>query len=207
MSYNSVLYLTNIQLTRLPFSMRFYSSFLLLSLLLVTSCISDVDFDQSTDVIIEPVTEVSLVFTDVEASRFVDNGAELQSVTDAVDNIEIFTNEVVVDYLVRADLFFEVTNQIDRAFEVNTIFLDDNDQLLRASQFSIDPQSSITSQPLLFTIEFDENNINSLIETKTIRFQFQLLPSTDGSTLTENDTETISLDSKGVFYFRAETTE
>lgn len=183
---------------------HFYSCLFLLA---ISSCISDVDFEQSTEVIIEPVTEISLVYLDVEASRFVDNGIEIQSVSDAVGNIEIFTNEVVVDYLIRADLFFEVTNQIDRQFEVTTLFLDENDQLLRASQFSIDPESTITSQPLLFTIEFDENNITSLVETKTIRFQFELLPSNDGSTLTENDTDLISLQSKGVFYFRASTTE
>jgi len=189
----------------LKFKMKYFYYCLLL--IGTISCISDVDFDQSTDVIIEPVTEISLVYLDVEASRFVDNGVEIQFVSDVVDNIEIFTNEVVVDYLIKADLFFEVTNQIDRQFEVTTLFLDENDQLLRASQFSIDPESTITSQPLLFTIEFDENNITSLVETKTIRFQFELLPSNDGSTLTDNDTDLISLQSKGVFYFRATTTE
>ena len=177
---------------------------LYLCLILMMSCIEDVDFDQPTDVILTPIVEASLVYLEVEGSRFVDNGSEISTVTDAVSNIEILEDEFVDDNLEKVELLFEVANQIPRRFDVQIDFRDIDDQLQRSTIFSVMP--SINGETVVTEhIEiFDEASIEQLKNTYTIVFILNLQPSSDGSTLDENTTETIALDSKGKFYFRIE---
>ena len=76
---------------------RIQLSILWLVTLLFASCVKDVDFDQAEDVVLTPVIASSVVYTDVEASRFSENGMELETVSDTIANIEIFTDDFVLD--------------------------------------------------------------------------------------------------------------
>ena len=177
---------------------------LLLCLLFMSSCIEDVDFDQPTDVILTPVIEASLVYLEVEGSRFIDNGSEVSTVTDAVSNIEILEDEFVDDNLEKVELFFDVANQIPRRFDVQIDFRDINDQLQRSTIFSVMPSADGEIVITEHIEVFDEASIEQLKNTYTIVLTLNLQPSSDGSTLNESTTETIALDSKGKFYFRIE---
>ena len=101
----------------------------------LTSCIKDVDFDQAEDIVLTPVLTSSILFTEVEASRFSEDGMELEIVRDSVANIEIFTDEFVKDNLVKAELFFEVTNSINRTFNLQIEFVNDADELQHTLSF------------------------------------------------------------------------
>ena len=77
-----------------------YIAHCLIVILTITSCVEDVDFEQAENLTLTPVVASSVVYTDVAASRFSDNGTELQVVRDSIANIEIFTEQFVIDNLV-----------------------------------------------------------------------------------------------------------
>jgi len=82
--------------------------------LTIISCVKDVDFDQAQNLSIKPEIISSLVFTEVEASQFSENGIEQQIVRDSISNIEIFEAQFIEDNLVKAEMIFETTNSINR---------------------------------------------------------------------------------------------
>lgn len=169
-------------------------------LLTCIACVKDVDFDQAEDLTLTPIVAASVVYTDVPASRFSENGVEIQVVRDSIANIELFTEQFVIDNLVRTDLVFEATNSISREFEVDVEFLDDTDTLLDSFTFNAFP-SILTNDVVTETVEIYENErLEALKQTTKMVLTLRLLPSNDGSSLNENSTGRIILKSKGLFY-------
>jgi len=182
-----------------------YSKFrLCLCLFLLTSCVEDVDFDQPTDITLTPIAESSLIFFEVEGNAFVVNGFEVQTVTDEISNIEIFQDDFVNEDLERVELYFEINNQIERRFDMQIDFIDIDGQLQRSTTFSVVPSEDGQTTTTEHIETFDEASIDQLKNTYTLRFTLRMQPSDDGSILDENTTETLELNSRGLFYFRIE---
>ncbi|MBC2844524.1 hypothetical protein [Winogradskyella flava] len=179
----------------------YFPLFILVIISLATSCVKDVDFDQAEDVVLTPVITSSALFTEVEASRFSENGMELETVRDSIANIEIFTDQFVIDNLVKVELVFEVSNSINRTFGLQIEFLNEADEL--QNEFSFDALPSPSGNDVLteFTAVFEDESLEALKTSQKMVITLSLYPSTDGTFLNENSTGKIGLKSKGLFYF------
>lgn len=182
--------------------LRPLSRFVLASLIVVSlfSCVKDVDFEQAEDLTVSPTLEVSLVRFSEPANRFLDDsGIEQTTIRDSV-RVEIFNDDFVVDNLRRAEFLFETTNSINRAFDAEILFLDDNDELQHRIEFGVDASDS--NQELVSITEeiFENEAVEDLTATTKLLFSFSMQPSEDGSTLNEDSLGELKLRSKGVFY-------
>ncbi|WP_282041140.1 hypothetical protein [Winogradskyella flava] len=171
---------------------------------MTTSCIKDVDFDQAEDVVLTPVITSSVLFTEVEASRFSENGMELETVRDSVANIEIFTDQFVIDNLVKVELVFEVSNSINRTFGLQIEFLNEADELQNEFSFDALPSSSGNDVIIEYTEVFEDESLEALKTSTQMVIILTLYPSTDGTFLNEDSAGKVGLKSKGVFYFNIE---
>ena len=179
---------------------RIKLSILWMVTLLFSSCVKDVDFDQVENVVLTPVIASSVLYTDVEASRFSENGTELETVSDTIANIEIFTDDFVLDNLVKAELTFEAVNTINRTFGLQVDFLNDLDNVQHTFSFDADASPAGDEVTTEYIEVFEDISLEALKTTRKMIVTLRLYPSTDGSSLDENSTGTISLKSKGTFY-------
>lgn len=175
-----------------------------LFILTLISCVKDVDFEQTDDIVLTPVLTSSVVFTDIEASRFSDNGMEIETVSDSVANIEIFTDEFVNDNLVKVELIFEAINSINRTFNLQVDFLNEMDELQQTFSFDALPSNSGNDVTTDFTVAFEGDDLVALKTSRKMVIALTLYPSTDGTSLNENSQGRIQLKSKGLFYFNIE---
>jgi hypothetical protein len=168
---------------------------------IMSSCIKDVDFDQADDLTLTPVITSSIVYAEVEASRFSENGMELETVTDSLANIEIFENDFIIDNLVRAELVFEATNSINRTFGLQIDFLNAVDELEHTLSFDASPSPTGNTIVTTYTEVFEDMSLDALKMKTKMAVTLRLYPSNDGSSLDENALGNIILKSKGLFYF------
>jgi len=166
----------------------------------ITSCIKDVDFQQAQNVAISPIFDVSLIYFQEPASSFVNDGVEMQVTQDTL-RIDIFSDQFIVDNLIKAEFLFEGVNTINRAYEAKIDFLDDNDALQHTFTLSI-PASPNNIEIITEEIEiFEDNTLDALKMTTRLVFTLTLFDSDDGSILTENSPGLLRFRSKGTFYF------
>lgn len=177
---------------------------LIFSFFLAQACFEDVDFDQPTDVILNPVFDVSVAFFEIEASQFVETGMEAPFVNDSITDIDIFQDDFIRDNLVKAELTFSANNTINRSFILRFDFFDNENQLQHTFSFTI-PASSTGTPVVIEHIEtFESTTLDALLNTTQLELTAILVPSTDGSILNENSTGRVEVQSKGRFYFNVE---
>ena len=167
----------------------------------ITSCVKDVDFDQADNILLTPVLASSILYTEVEASRFSENGMEIEIVRDSIDNIEIFRDEFVKDNLVKVELSFEAANTINRTFNLQIDFLNDTNELQHMLSFDVLQSSSGNDVLTNYTEIFEDASLDVLKLTTKMVITLTLYPSSDGSMLNEDSIGKVALKSKGIFYF------
>ena len=87
------------------------------------------DFEQAVPITLTPTLEVSLVQIEETPVSFLDNsGTEVGSISDEIV-LELLTEESVKDYLVKAELVFEITNSLNKAFDITMDFYDSSNTL------------------------------------------------------------------------------
>jgi len=154
------------------------------------SCSSDLDFDQTKDLRLEPVFVANLAYFDVPATQLVNDGSP-QVISD-VQGFDAFKDEFFRDNLVKAEFDFEVENTIVRAFRIEMLLLDANDQTLEANSYSV-PAYSGGSNIIKFPTEVYENQRLDLLK-QTVKLKF-IVTMESGPPLDEN--------SKGNLKFRS----
>ncbi|WP_438425213.1 hypothetical protein [Aquimarina macrocephali] len=97
------------------------------------SCVKDVDFDQTEDVVLTPVYEVDFVYSRFDTNQFIDSNINPAIVVPEVivnDTLsyDLLGTDFVVDNLGRVELTFEFRNTIERDFDFDFGFLNDSDQ-------------------------------------------------------------------------------
>ena len=103
-----------------------YRVFMILSLaLLVVSCSSDLDFNQTKSLRLEPTYVANLVYFDIPAREFVTNGIEVPQFIDR-STVDIFNNSFFVTNLTKVDFDFEITNTIGRAYVMDVQLFNSN---------------------------------------------------------------------------------
>lgn len=160
------------------------------------SCSSDLDFDQTKDLKLEPVFVANLAYFTVPASSFIDNGAEQQIGFD-VQDFDIFKEKFFNDNLVKAEFNFEMENTINRAFTLNVLLLDENNQILQTITLAI-PAYSGSSNVIKYPTEVFENQRLALLkQSRKIGFVVVMAP---GPPLNANSTGSLKLRSSATAY-------
>lgn len=87
---------------------------ILFFLILLTSCVDEVDFDQADDLSIQPTYVASLVHFTFDQHQFLDDlGNEQFMITDAAP-ANLKNSNLVQDNLTNAEIQFKVSNQFNR---------------------------------------------------------------------------------------------
>lgn len=176
-------------------------------MLCFSACIKDVDFEQAEDLSIAPALEVSVIHFDETARTFIDeDGLELITVQDSV-NIEIFSDDFVVDNLIRADFLFETTNTINRAYEAEIDFYNDLYELQHNFNFEVGASTNNQDIFVEYVEIFEGQELEALKSTTNLVLTLTLQPSSNGSTLNEDSSGNLKLRSKASFYFEINTSE
>lgn len=178
--------------------------FPILFLLLITSCVKDVDFEQAEDLSITPVLEASLLFFDFSAPEFQEpTGTALVIEQDALE-LDIFNDEFLRDNLVRAEFFFEVTNSIDRTFRADIIMFDVDGNVTNAFDISIAAGGTNEIQET-HTEVFEGATLDQLKNTTSMQFILTMFPSLTGDPLDATSTGNIKMRSKATLFFEIDT--
>lgn len=169
---------------------------LALFLMCSSSCTSDLDFDQVNDLKSEPVYELNFSYFNVPATSFVsDDGSEYQWAYDDQE-FDVFRDKYINSYLQRADFYFEITNTIARAFSLNIVLFDANDNALTTINFDV-PAYSGTSNTVTRTEIFQNTRLELLKNTRKMRFLVAMKP---GPALNQNSPGNIVLRSSATVY-------
>ncbi|WP_418263540.1 hypothetical protein [Flavobacterium faecale] len=172
---------------------------LLLMLSMSYSCSSELDFDQVNEFKINPIIVANLTYFDVPAHEFVTNGVETNAAFAAL-NFDAFRDSFFRDNLVRADLFFEITNTINRAYVIDLVMLNKADQIVYAINFNV-PASSGAPQVVTKTELFQGAKLDLLKQTDKMGFRLVMPP---GTPLTENSPGSLKLRSSATVYMEIE---
>ncbi|MFY0630037.1 MAG: hypothetical protein JXR05_06620 [Flavobacteriaceae bacterium] len=163
----------------------------------LSSCVNNLDFDQ-VNLDHTPIINAPLVFFEATQNDFFDEvgSVEISSISD-ISEFRLLQSSAVRDHITFANVFFEINNQFDRAFNVNVSFLDDNDAVtLTFTQFTVLPGDP--SFELREGISIS-NNPNFLNSTK-IRVTVSIIPS--AVTLDPDIPRIFRFKSSGVFFLR-----
>ena len=168
--------------------------------IILSACVSGVDFDQGEDFAISPILDASLIYFEEPASTFVDeDGLEQTIVRDSVV-IDAFSDQFVIDNLIKAEFLFEVTNSIDRSYQAQVDFLDEIDDIRHSFTFSVDASPTNTDILVEHLEVFENESLDALKQTIKLVITLTLMPSTDGSVLDENSPGRLIFKSKATFY-------
>ncbi len=174
--------------------------FVLCIILCFNACVEDVDFDQADSLAISPPLELSVIHFVEPASTFVDDfGDELTTVRDSV-SIDIFSDEFVVDNLVKADFLFETTNTVNRAYQAQIDFFNDSFELQNSFNFEVGASTNNQDIIVQYIEVFEGQELEALKTTTNLVLAFTLQPSNDGSILDEDSPGELKLKSKASFY-------
>lgn len=163
------------------------------------SCSSDLDFDQVNDFKIEPVFVANLAYFNVPATQLANNGSP-QPFFDIKD-FDVFRDKYFTDHLVKAGLDFEIENTIIRAFTIDIVLLDVDDQVLETDSYDI-PAYSGASNSIKFPTEVFENQRLDLLK-KTVKLGF-IVRMKAGPPLDQNSTGNLKLRSSATAYMKIE---
>jgi len=173
----------------------------LIFILMLSSCIKHVDFNQIEDFSAKPIFESSLVYFTLNQIDFFDvvNSVEVVTPIDDTSGFTILKSKFVKDNLIETELNFEVNNQFDRRFTVNITFLDDNNvETHRFNPIIVTENNQNFKQKEIIIIAGNEQ---FLLSTK-VRVSIELSPSSDGSVLDPNTEQKLEFKSSGIFYLK-----
>jgi hypothetical protein len=160
------------------------------------SCSSDLDFNQANDLKLEPIFISNLAYFDIPANRFVTNGVEQSVVVDS-PTVDVFNDAFFTNHLTRADLSFEINNTIDRAYTLDIVLRDKNNQPLYSINFNV-PAYSGAESLVKKNETFENANLDLLKSTTKISFILKMAPGLQP--LNENSLGTIKLRSDVTAY-------
>ncbi|WP_413997643.1 hypothetical protein ACMDB5_07485 [Flavobacterium sp. W1B] len=163
------------------------------------SCSSDLNFDQVNDLKLKPVVVANLSYFDVPANAFVENGIEYNMAFDALD-FDLFRDKYFRSYLQRADLSFEVSNTINRSFQMGIVLMDENAQPIYTIPFDI-PTYSGNAVVVKKTDVFQGLKLDLLKSAKKMGFVIAMNP---GPVLSENSLGNLKLRSSATVYLTIE---
>ena len=129
----------------------------------LSACVKDTDFDQASDVALNPIVELDLLYFDLPAITFFDTIAStpILTVSDTT-GLPFLNDQEIKSSLARAEFYFKVTNSIQRDFQVVFEFLNEQNAVEYSTQFSV-AQGAVESPVVTEYIDnlegVDKNNL------------------------------------------------
>lgn len=170
---------------------------ILLVILFFQGCTKDVDFNQLDDANIHSTFIATLIYLNLTAPDFLDDfNQEIGITTDFVD--PPISNESK-PYLEKVEFTVITENTFSRNFKLNITFYD----AFGAPIYVLQPFINVpeNSTKLTTIIEIPKQDIPYIYNTKFFGFVILLSPSTDGSSISINDTSTFDLKSSAKLFF------
>ncbi|CAA0188283.1 conserved hypothetical protein [Tenacibaculum maritimum] len=164
------------------------------------SCVKNIDIDQVNDFVATPEVKLALINFYVTQTNLVIEGTDTE-INEVVDTSKFnaFDNSVMQNNLERAVLEFKIQNQFDRIFEVEFLFLDENDQIM----YSV-PTLVINGAELEHKEEVIVANTPAFLAAKQIQTRLRLKPTADGSIIDVKDPKKINFQSGVTLYLKIE---
>lgn len=160
------------------------------------SCSSDLDFDQANNLELRPIVEANLTSFDVAANKFVNNGVEQSLLIDTPGTLN-FDDSFFKDNLIKADLFFEVNNTINRAYVLQFIFLNNANTPLTTIQVDVPAYAGTINITTNKTI-YEGATLDLFKQTKKMTFVVTML---SGPPLSATSVGNLKLRSSVTAYF------
>ena len=160
------------------------------------SCSSDLDFNQTKNLRLEPTYVANLVYFDIPASEFVTNGIETPQFIDR-STVDIFNNTFFVNDLIKTDLDFEINNTIARAYTLDVKFFNAIGTQLDNISIAVPAYYGATNAVTQKEV-FQGARLTTLKNTTRIQMTLRMAA---GTALTESSTGTIKMRSGVTAYF------
>ncbi|MEM5565319.1 hypothetical protein WNY78_09395 [Psychroserpens sp. AS72] len=177
-----------------------YLLFLLVNVLLLHSCVSDVDFEQAENIVPTPTLESSLIFSSLEAPNFIDDTTQQERlvVTDTT-RLEYINSDFFVDQLAKTNLTFQFTNSLNRDFSIDFVFVNDSNEQRYSAH--VDVQAGQPNIPIQVTSNFliEEPDLSIYEEATTLIYRITLPPTSNP--IEASNLGVLKLESKATFYF------
>lgn len=200
--------------------------FILTALLLLTSCVKEMDFDGVKDITLEPQIEIKLLkgeftqdFMVQEFEKYLPSGVPLQGYIPASINfslpepherpISLTSEERILEYLVDGTngesgeptpvLKFEFTNTIDSSFEFNITLLDKDGDPIKVDGVVGDSEVQASSGGVI-----EKSNISYFYSAEKIKNATDVSISFTMSTVSDlhkGTDNSLTIDASGVFNF------
>lgn len=174
--------------------------FLLSLVLVLTSCLKELDFDQTKDFESKPVYSATLLYFDLTQTDFLIGNFEIIQVADTL-NFTLLSNDIFQKQLEKVELLFKVKNEFKRGFKIELDFLDDAFQVVQ----HIDPMEIPELAP-----DFEQrvsiviSDSPLFLKATKLKVNIQLKSSSDGSIINPNVQKSLSFKSAGDFYLKIE---
>lgn len=160
------------------------------------SCSSDLDFNQTKNLRLEPTYVANLVYFDIPASEFVTNGLETPQFIDR-STVDIFNNTFFVNDLIKTDLDFEINNTIARAYTLDVKLFNAIGSQLDNISIAVPAYYGATNIVTQKEV-FQGARLTTLKNTTRIQMTLRMAA---GTALTESSSGTIKMRSGVTAYF------
>ena len=125
------------------------------TLLVCLACVKDVDFDQIENVVLTPVYEVDLIYSQFDTDDYIDNQLPpdtpivVPPIRDTL-NYDLTSTDFAIENLDRIELTFEFRNTIETSFEFTYQFLSSSNQPVGVSRtIFVTPGEGENTQPVI----------------------------------------------------------
>lgn len=168
--------------------------------IVLTSCVKDLDFDQTKDFESKPVYTATILYFDLTQRNFVSGNFEIGTVSDTLD-FSLLSNEVFQKQLEKVELRFKISNEFNRGFRIELDFLDKNFlPVQHIDPLEIPAVTSDFEQRIPIVIK----DSPLFLTANKLNINIQLKPSSDGSIININQEKKLSFKSSADFYIKIE---
>ena len=167
---------------------------LITSVLLYTSCVDDVDFDQTQDIVLSPTVDASLIFFTMDTSDFesVDTQDVMITLRDTT-RLEFLNDDFIREKLIEVTLDFQVDNTFGQSLVNRAAFINNAGEEQFVVFFDIISSPDGSVQRTEFTQVLSEEDIQAISNANQLANEVIL--TTNGASINGE----LSLQSKAVY--------
>lgn len=183
--------------------MKAYIYLNLLFLLMLSSCVKDIDVEQSEEFRFQPVLTASLVNFERTAIKFYESTDKDEDVIIIKEEVEseIFNGDFTKENLSKAELTFDIKNSISRPFSVKIDFCDTTGKSRQTISLDIDGSKDGEDISLVHNEIFVGDKLDDLKESEKITLTLSMLKGP------VNEGGRIKMRSKATFHFSINTAD
>ncbi len=146
------------------------------------SCVSDVDFDQTQDVVLSPIAVTDLIFFNLDTSDFVNvNTQDVVLTVRDTTRLEFLDDDFIRENLIEITLDFQVDNSFGQSLINRAAFLNNSGQEQYVVEFEIIPSQDGSLQRTLFTQVASQEDIQAISNSNQLANEVTIM--TNGASI------------------------